>query len=75
VAAVTGVVIPARNEERSVGDVVRATRAALPGTAVVVVVVDDASDDATGAAAIDAGARVITLERRVGYAHALRLGY
>jgi glycosyltransferase involved in cell wall biosynthesis len=73
VAAVIGVVIPARNEERSVGEVVRATRAALPGT--VVVVVDDASDDATALTASDAGARVITLERRVGYAQALRLGY
>ena len=69
----TGVVIPARNEERSVGAVVRATRAALPGTAVVVV--NDASDDETAAAATDAGARVISVDRRVGYAQALRLGY
>jgi glycosyltransferase involved in cell wall biosynthesis len=69
----TGVVIPARNEERSVGAVVRATRAALPGTAVVVV--NDASDDETAAAATDAGARVISVDRRVGYAQALQLGY
>lgn len=69
----TGVVIPARNEERSVGAVVRATRAALPGTAVVVV--DDASDDETAAAATDAGARVISVDQRVGYAQALQLGY
>jgi len=70
---VTGVVIPARNEEGSVGEVVRATRVALPGTAVVVV--DDASVDATADAAAAAGARVISLEHRVGYAQALRLGY
>lgn len=69
----TGVVIPARNEERSVGDVVRAVRAVLPDTPVVVI--DDASDDATAAAAVAAGARVIRLDRRVGYARALRLGY
>lgn len=69
----TGVVIPARNEERSVGAVVRATRAALPGTAVVVV--NDASDDETAAAATDAGARVISVDQRVGYAQALQLGY
>jgi glycosyltransferase involved in cell wall biosynthesis len=69
----TGVVIPARNEERSVGEVVRATLVALPDTPVVVV--DDASDDATAATAAEAGARVISLERRVGYAQALRFGY
>lgn len=69
----TGVVIPARNEERSVGDVVRSMLAALPDTPVVVV--DDASEDATATVAIEAGAYVISLEERVGYAQALRLGY
>ena len=69
----TGVVIPARNEERSVGAIVRATRTTLP--AAHVVVVDDASGDTTAAAARTAGAHVVSLHSRVGYAEALRLGY
>jgi len=73
VAAVIGVVIPARNEAQSVGDVVRATAGALPGA--YIVVIDDASADATSTAARDAGARVVRLDRHTGYAGALRAGY
>lgn len=51
------VVIPARNEESTVGAVVRAALAA-PGVRQVVVV-DDGSADGTAAAAAAAGARVI----------------
>ena len=72
-AAVIGVVIPARDEEGTVGGVVTAVRDALPGAHVVVV--DDASRDRTAARAGAAGAQVITLPDRRGYAHALRVGY
>ena len=50
--------IPARDEAATVGDVVRAGLAASP-VVDEVVVVDDGSNDGTGAAAADAGARVI----------------
>jgi glycosyltransferase involved in cell wall biosynthesis len=68
-----GVVIPARNEMVSVGGVVRATSAALPEAHIVVV--DDASNDATSATARTAGAHVVRLARHAGYASALRTGY
>lgn len=68
-----GVVIPARDEAGSVGTVVAAARTALPGAHVVVV--DDASCDATAERAAEAGARVVRLPNRMGYAHALRAGY
>lgn len=68
-----GVVVPARNEAVSVGDVVRATTRALPDAHIVVV--DDASADATAAAAGNAGAHVLRLDRHAGYAEALRAGY
>lgn len=56
------VVIPARNEQQTVAAIVAGVRAArLP-----VVVVDDASDDATAALARAAGARVLSLPTRLG---------
>ncbi len=67
------IVIPARNEERAIADVVAGARAAIPGAPVVVV--DDASRDATAQRARDAGAEVVALGRHLGYAGALREGY
>jgi glucosyl-3-phosphoglycerate synthase len=58
------VVIPARNEEASVGDVVRMIRAELMTGAGLVdelVVMDSLSEDATAAAARDAGAAVFSV--------------
>ncbi len=52
------VVIPARNEETTVGDVVRAALAARGVGRVVVV--DDGSTDGTAATALAAGARVVS---------------
>jgi glycosyltransferase involved in cell wall biosynthesis len=67
------VVIPARDEETTVGAVVRGVRAALPDAPVVVV--DDASRDDTAARAKDAGAHVTRLARHHGYSGALIAGY
>lgn len=67
------VVIPAWNEEGSVGSVVEEVRAALPG--VDVVVVDDGSTDGTRAAALGAGALVLSLPLNLGVGGAMRTGY
>lgn len=69
-----GVVVPAHNEEHSVGSVVDDIRAALPDAHVVVV--DDRSRDATAAVARSAGAEVVRTDiGHGGYAQALRRGY
>ena len=63
------IVIPAWNEDRMIGEVVRG--AARHGD---VLVVDDGSTDGTDRTAVGAGADVIRLERRAGKAGALRRG-
>lgn len=65
------VVMPALNEERSVGDVVRATRA----LGYDVCVVDDGSTDATAATASAAGASVLRVPLNLGVGGALRCGF
>jgi glycosyltransferase involved in cell wall biosynthesis len=75
------VVIPAFNEEATVAGVVDEVRSALPEAGVVVV--DDASQDATRQVALATGADVLTLPinlgvggaMRAGYRYALRFGY
>lgn len=67
------VVIPAFEEARRIGAVVRGVRAALPGTDVLVV--DDGSTDGTGRVARAAGARVVTHVFNLGYGAALQTGY
>lgn len=67
------VVIPARDECATIADVVRGARAALPDARVIVV--DDASRDATARVADGAGADVLRLRSHAGYAGALRAGY
>ena len=65
------VVIPALDEEKTVGSVIRGIPRDLPGVArVEVLVVDDGSRDRTGAEAEAAGARVVRHEspRGVGAA-------
>lgn len=69
----TLIVMPAYNEEASVGDVVREVFAKLPG--VHVLVVDDGSSDATTRVARDAGALVATLPFNLGVGGAMRVGF
>jgi glycosyltransferase involved in cell wall biosynthesis len=65
------VIVPALNEESSVGDVVRAILAlGLPAC-----VVDDGSTDRTSAMAEEAGATVLRLPVNLGVGGALRCGF
>jgi glycosyltransferase involved in cell wall biosynthesis len=64
------VVIPAFNEEKHIGDVVRRTRARLDR----VLVVDDGSHDSTAAEARTAGAEVIVHPENRGKGEAIRTG-
>lgn len=66
----TAIVIPARNEVPTIARVVEAGRRHCPH----VIVIDDASDDGTAAAAEGAGARIIRHPTRLGYGGALRSG-
>lgn len=69
----TLIVMPALNEESSVGDVVREVFAALPG--VTVLVVDDGSTDHTAEVARQAGALVASLPYNLGVGGAMRTGF
>lgn len=69
----TLVVLPALNEEATVGDVVREVSAALPG--VRCLVVDDGSIDRTAEVAAAAGAIVARLPYNLGVGGAMRVGY
>jgi glycosyltransferase involved in cell wall biosynthesis len=66
-------VVPAYGEGRRIGGSVLALRAAL-GDDVEIIVVDDGSPDATGAAAKEAGAEVIRLPVNRGKGAAVRTG-
>jgi glycosyltransferase involved in cell wall biosynthesis len=65
------VIVPALNEERSVGSIVAATR----GLGHDVCVVDDGSTDATAAHARGAGATVLRVPVNLGVGGALRCGF
>lgn len=67
------VVIPALNEEGSVGEVVKEVKTALP--AAHVLVVDDGSSDGTRRVATAAGADVLSLPFNLGVGGALRAGF
>ncbi len=66
-------IVPALNEQDSVGAVVHDLRSAMPG--VHVLVVDDGSSDHTGERARDAGAVVLTLPYNLGVGGAMRAGF
>lgn len=56
-------IIPARNEARGIGDLVRAVaKQSVEDREIEVIVVDDASTDGTGREAASAGARVVRLD-------------
>lgn len=63
-------VIPVHNEAASIGTIVATARTYLP-----VIVVDDASEDASARLAAAAGATVLRLSRQRGKGHALRCGF
>jgi glycosyltransferase involved in cell wall biosynthesis len=67
------VVIPALNEEDSVGDVIKQVGVVLPDAHIIVV--DDGSTDRTRDVALAAGADVITLPFNLGVGGALRAGF
>jgi 4-amino-4-deoxy-L-arabinose transferase-like glycosyltransferase len=67
------VVIPALNEERSVGDVVHRAVAALPRARILVV--DDGSTDSTALLARAAGAEVARAPFNLGVGGAMRIGF
>jgi glycosyltransferase involved in cell wall biosynthesis len=66
------IIIPALNEERAVGDVVRSLLAKAPEAEVIVV--NDGSTDSTECVAKAAGARVLSHRNQSGYGAALRTG-
>ena len=69
------VVVPAYNEEETVGAVARSVPAELAGLTTAVIVVDDGSADATSNRAEEAGAYVCRLPENRGQGAALRTGY
>ncbi len=66
------VIIPARNEAQTVGEVVGEVRLRFPHFDIIVI--DDASEDATGEIAKQAGADVIRTPIRLGYGGAVQTG-
>ena len=63
------VVLPARNEEATVGEIVTSIRTELGGATPLVdevIVVDSASQDSTAAVAAESGARVVALDEVLG---------
>jgi glycosyltransferase involved in cell wall biosynthesis len=66
--------LPARNEEATVGQVVRRVPAAVSGHPVRCLVIDDRSSDATAEVASRAGAEVVPLEAPRGLGAAVRRG-
>lgn len=66
------VIIPAFNEEKSIGGIVSSLRENFP--ALDILVVNDGSTDRTAQVASSAGARVISLVNNMGYGIALQTG-
>jgi glycosyltransferase involved in cell wall biosynthesis len=69
------ILIPAFNEQTSIGPLVRAIRQLTLPVPFDVLVVDDGSRDATAQLAREAGAATVSLLENLGYGNALRAGY
>ena len=67
------VVIPAFNEEKSLGNVIQDVRSQIPQASILVV--DDGSHDSTADIAKSAGVSVVSLPFNVGVGGALRVGF
>ena len=67
------ILIPALNEEASVGAVIQEVRAVMPEAAILVA--DDSSTDATRSVALAAGADVLTLPAHLGLGGCVQAGY
>lgn len=67
------IVIPAYNEEQVIGTVINGVRSIM-GDKSEIIVVDDGSQDATGKAAMDAGAKVIRHPYNIGNGAAVKSG-
>lgn len=66
------VIVPAYNEEKAIGDVIRNLKEVVPDYEIIVV--NDGSSDATASRAAEAGAMVISHEMNKGYGQALCTG-
>ena len=66
-------IVPALNEAETIGKVIQEIRAVDPGFEILVV--DDGSDDGTGAIAEAAGARLLRLPFNLGIGGAVQTGY
>jgi glycosyltransferase involved in cell wall biosynthesis len=69
----TIIIIPAYNEERTIGGVIKGIRNSIQSADIVVI--NDGSSDRTENAAKDAGAFVINLPFNLGYGAALQTGF
>jgi glycosyltransferase involved in cell wall biosynthesis len=69
----TAVIIPAFNEEHTIGDVVRGVTAL--GAGFDIIVINDNSSDKTSEKAIEAGAKVVELPFNLGIGGAVQTGY
>lgn len=67
-----GIIVPARNEGMTIGDVLRRIRIAQPFAAIAVI--DDFSDDSTATRAGEEGAEVFRMPCHMGYAEVVATG-
>jgi glycosyltransferase involved in cell wall biosynthesis len=72
--ATISIVIPAHNEERVIGDVLRDLGEHKPPGVIEIIVVDDGSSDRTAQIATEAGVRVLRHPNNRGYGAALKTG-
>src|SRR3990170_2236585 len=67
------IVIPAMNEERVIGTIIKGVKSLL-GDRCEIIVIDDGSKDSTGKVAKEAGAKVVTHPYNIGNGAAIKSG-